>query len=137
MKFSHNIKLKKDLPDYKKGWPFDWSGSRQRYFPRNVSTWGYNEGQPDISHDYDHQGFTLEQGQDEEWFEQGELTDFYPKFPSKEEINEYVYLEPETRLVDDVDFCRCFNQMINEGSFKDRLYKFYKEEYQKKYDQLN
>lgn len=134
MKFAHNYKLNKDLPKYKKGWEFRWSGSHQKFYPATVSTWGYNKGEPDIYLDYEHQGYTVDEVQDKEWFSpDGKLVDFIPPFPTIHKIKDFVYLSFETRLVDDVDECRAMNKLFDEDSFKENLYNFVKKEYDRKY----
>lgn len=134
MKFAHNYILNKDLPKYKKGWPFRWSGNQNRFYPAKASDWGYNKGQPDIYLDYEHQGYTIDEIQDKDWFiPNGELVDFIPPFPEKNKIGEYVYLTFETRLVNDVDECRAMNGLFDDKSFQDRLYDFVKKEYDRKY----
>ena len=134
MKFAHKYKLKKDLPNYKEGWVFRWSGSRMKFYPCKSSTFGYNKGEPDIYLDYEHQGYTVEEIQNEEWFTpDSQLVDFIPAFPSKNDIGDFVHLHLETRLVDDVDECRAMNNLFDEDLFKDNLYNFVKSEYERKY----
>lgn len=134
MKFSHRLVLKNDLPTYKKGWTFRWCGKTQRYYPEKPSQWEYDKGKPSIYLDFSHQGYKLDEVQDEEWFEHGELTDFHPEFPSVESIEDFVYLNPETRLVKDDDFCRCFDELLESEGFYRKLYNFYRNEYNKKFN---
>lgn len=130
MKFAHNYKLKKDMPKYKVGWPLRWNGNDEKFYFAKASTWGYNKGEPDIYLDRESGGFTLEEIKNTEWFEpDGKEKDFIPKFPSKKNLEEFVYLDFETRLVNDVDECRAMNKLFNSKKFQDELYEFVKEKY--------
>ena len=136
VKFSHTYELLKDTPKYKKGWKLRWSGGNEKFYFYKKSTWGYNKGEPDIYLDLESTGFTLEEIQDTEWFKPtGELVDYIPSFPNKKDLKEYMYLLPETRLVDDVDICRAINRMLNNTKFQDQLYEFYKQKYEEFYEQ--
>lgn len=127
-KFSHTYKLKKDTPKYKKGWELKWDG--EMFYFREVSRYGFDKGKPGIYLDRKTSGYTLEEIQNTDWFEPvGELVDFIPKFPSKKNIEEFVYLNFETRLVDTVDECRTMNNLFKTKKFQDDLYKFIKEQY--------
>ena len=132
MNFHKRYKLVKGLPTYPQDWEVGWCGSRQKFYPYKVRVHDWEDKtKPDIYKDYDHQGFTVEQVKDLNWFSPiGKSVDFVPAFPSRKELEDYMYLLPETRLVDDVDECRCISQMLNSNIFQDRLYSFYKEEYE-------
>ena len=99
-KFAHRYKLKKDMPTYKAGWPLGWSGNDEKFYFYKPSNWEWEKGKPDIYFDRESGGFTIEEIKNLEWFEpEGKEEDFIPKFPSKKDIEEYVYLDFETRLV--------------------------------------
>lgn len=133
--FHHQYSLKKDMPTYKKGWPLKWRGNEQRFYFALPSSWGYNKGEPDIYDDMEGPSFTVEQIRDEEWFEPvGKAVPFIPPFPTEANLSEYIHLEPETRLVDDVDVCRAINGLLNDKNFQQKLYEFYKKEYNRFYD---
>lgn len=136
MKFYHSYRLKKELPNYKKGWIFRWCGSRERFFPAKaiINEFRFSENygkiEEDIYNDYTHQGFTVEEIKNKDWFiPQGEERDFIPKFPNKEEIDNFVYLNFQTRLVVGVDECRCMKRLFNSDQFQDDLYEFVKNKY--------
>ncbi len=129
---SHQYKLTKDLPKYKKGWTLKWSGSRRLFFPYLPSEWKMDEGKESINLDYKHQGYSFDEIRDREWFEPaGKFVDFIPKFPSKENIKEYFDLLPEGRLVQDVDEARAITDLLDDKTFQDELYEFYKDKYNK------
>lgn len=130
MKFSHSYILARDLPTYKKGWPFKWNGNSKKFYPNKVSTWSYAKGKPDYTIDMDHQGYTLEQIKNTEWFKPNSPeVDYIPAFPSIKKIDEFVTLPAETRLVNEVDFIRAFNDLLNDEIFQKELYEFYKKKY--------
>jgi hypothetical protein len=125
MKYYRQYKLKKELPDYPVGWLFSWCGNRQQYIPHKVD-WRTYESKTRFTKD------EIESKHD--WFEPvGTAKDFYPQFPSQRKLDEFVYLEAETRLVDDVDFCRAFNELQKDNGFVKRRYEFYKTEYEQKF----
>lgn len=131
MKFAHVYKLKQDLPTYKKGWTLRWSGNDEKFYPNKarIHTWE-DKTKPDIYLDREHQGYSLEQIKNTTWFEPAEKeTDFIPKFPTENKIKDFVYLEFETRLVDDVDECRALNRLFSSKEFKSDLYNFIKDKY--------
>lgn len=131
MKFSKKYKLNKDLPKYKKDWTVGWCGSRQLFYPHNIRKYDWEDkNDPDYSLDYTHQGYSIEEIKNIEWFTPiSEEVDFIPKFPTKNNIEKFVYLTFETRLVDDVDECRAMNELFNSKMFQNKLYEFVKEEY--------
>jgi len=135
MKYHRQYKLNKDLPKYKNGWTFTWCGSRQKFFPNKVRTYGWEDKNiPDYTLDYESYGYSVDEIKDTEWFTPiGKELDFIPKFPSKNKLEEYIYLTPETRLVNDVDECRAINGLLDDKKFQDNLYEFYKNEYNKFY----
>lgn len=124
--------LLKDTPSFKSGWPIKWDGSRRRYFFSKPKTWGYNKGEPDIYLDYNGQSFTREEIESKpEWFKpEGEPTDFVPPFPKRGDLDEYVHLTFETRLVDDVDICRALNDLFDDKEFQESLYDWVKYKYE-------
>ncbi len=131
MKFSHNYVLAKDTPTHKRGWPLRWHGGQRKFYFSTVSTWGYNKGEPDIYLDMEGASYTVEQILNTEWFtSNGGETDFIPAFPSEKKLEEYMYLLPELRLVEDVDECRAIADLFKSNGFTNRLYDFYKKEYE-------
>lgn len=135
MKYYRQYKLKKELPDYPAGWLFSWCGNRQQYIPHKVD-WLTGEGCGDYDKDYESKTrFTKDEIESKhDWFEPvGTAKDFYPQFPSQRKLDEFVYLEVETRLVDDVDFCRAFNELQRDSDFIKRRYEFYKKAYEEKF----
>lgn len=124
--------LLRDTPTHKAGWPLRWDGTRRKYFFPKPSTWGYNKGEPDIYKDYNGQSFTIDEVEGmPDWFKPvGEPTEYVPAFPSKEDLEEYVYLGFETRLVDDVDICRALNDLFNSKDFQEDLYLWVKLKYE-------
>lgn len=130
MKFAHCYKLLKDIPGYSAGRTISWDGNRQHFFFRKLSEWKHDNGAEGIYSDYDGPKFTVEQAQDATWFEPiGSLVDFIPTFPTRTRLDDFIYLTPECRLVNDVDECRAINAMLDDKGFQQRLYEFYKEQY--------
>lgn len=136
-KYHKRYELLKDTPIYPAGWPLQWDGTRRKYYFKKVSSrsFDFDDGEPDIYSDYNGQCFTLEQIEAKpEWFKPvGEADDYTPSFPTKGAISEFVDLNFETRLVDDVDVCRSLNDLFRLKSFQDELYDFVK----LKYEQLH
>lgn len=131
MKFAHRYKLLKDIPGYAAGRTIAWHGGIGRFFFRAISEWKHDNGAEGIYLDYEGPKFTVEQAQDPAWFEPlSALVDFIPAFPSRENLSEFVDLTPECRLVDDVDECRAIRALLNDDKFQQRLYEFYKAQYE-------
>jgi len=134
MKFHHKYKLKKDTPKYKKGWPLSWCGGAEKFYFCKVSPWKHDKGKPDIYLDLEHHGYTVEEIKNTEWFSPvGKECDFIPPFPSKGAIEEFTNLDFEMHLVQDVDECRAMSNLFEREAFKDKLYEFVKNEYNKYY----
>lgn len=130
MKFAHRYKLLKDLPGYTAGRTVAWDGNAQRFRFKELSKWKGDNGAEGIDLDYDGPKFTVEQVSDAAWFEPlGDLVDFIPAFPDSKALEEFIYLVPDCRLVNDVDVCRAINTMLYDKGFQKRLYEFYKTEY--------
>lgn len=130
VKFAHGYKLLKDVPGYAAGRTVRWDGNAQRFRFRAISEWKHDNGDEGIYLDYDGPKFTVEQASDAAWFEPlGDLVDFIPAFPTSKALDEFIYLTPECRLVNDVDVCRAINALLNDKGFQDRLYGFYRTEY--------
>lgn len=127
MKFAHRYKLLKAMPGHNAGEEVCWRGGTQRFYFSQK-----REHEHDLRRDdMDGLKFTVDQIQDADWFAPtGELVDFIPPFPSRTKIEEFIYLIPDCRLVDDVDECRVINQMLSNKSFQRCLYEFYKKEYE-------
>ena len=126
-----NYKLLKDTPDHKQGWPIKWDGTRRKYFFNKVSTWSNDAGKPDYCLDYNGQSFTIDEIESKtEWFEPtGASRQFIPEFPSRTKLSEFVNLNFENRLVDDVDEARALSDVWVDKQFNDNLYNFVKSEY--------
>lgn len=130
MKFSHNYKLLKDIPGYAAGRTVGWDGNNQRFYFRAISEWKHDNGAEGIYLDRDGPKFTVEQVQDVPWFQpQGEMREFIPPFPSRKELDQFVTLTAECRLVNDVDECRAINAMLEDKNFQKLLYEFYHTQY--------
>ncbi len=130
IQFSHQYTLLKDTPKYKAGWKLGWSGNKERFYFYKKSNWGYDKGEPNIYLDYEDASFTIEEIQDKSWFEpKGKLYDYVPSFPTRQRIEDFMYLVPELRLVADVDESRTIGKMLDDKDFQNRLYEFYKKEY--------
>lgn len=131
-KFSHQYKLKKDLPTYPKGWKISWDGDR--FYPFKKSTWKHDEGKESIYRDREHTGYTVDEIKNTEWFEPNSPeVDFIPKFPDSKSIDEFVYLEFDLRKVDTVDECRAMGKLFESNKFQKDLYEFVKAKYDKFY----
>ena len=131
MKFAKEYSLLCDLPTHKAGSKLGWDGVRQFFYfdlPK--------EREFDLSRrDYDGPKFTVDQVQDTKWFKAvGKLRPFVPPFPSRKCIEQYASLDAECRMVDEVDECRALNGLIFDPKFQQRLYDFYKQEYDKFYN---
>lgn len=138
MKYYRTYKLKKDLPEFPIGWLFSWCGVRQMYIPHEKDWRGGTEP-AQYGKDYSSKTqFTKQEVESKtDWFQSfGKASNFTPPFPSQHALEEFVYLKPETRLVDDVDICRCLNELFDDEGFEERHYRFVKEEYEKKFDLL-
>lgn len=130
MKYYREYTLTKDTPKHKKGWPLKWSGGRNRYYFAKASTWDWEKGKPDIYLDYNGESYSIEEVQSSDWFKPvGRALPFIPKFPSKNALSEFVSLDFEIHLVDDVDECRAMNQLFDSKKFQDELYEFVKDKY--------
>lgn len=128
--FSHSYVLLRDIPTHPAGRKLRWHGANQRFYFYKISTWGFNKGEEDIHSDFEGPSYTVEQIQDASWFKPtGEIVPFIPPFPSQKDIDHYVPLTPECRLVDDVDVCRAFNALLSNPPFETTLYEFYREQY--------
>jgi len=128
--FYHQYKYKKDTPEYKTGWKIKWCGSDERYYPYKPSKWKYDNGKESIYLDKKHKGYSVDDIKDSEWFEPiGTPKSFIPSFPSKRKIDEYVYLDFETRLISDVDECRALDNLFASKKFQNNLYNFVRDEY--------
>lgn len=128
MKFAHRYILRKSIPGYNVGREVTWHGTNQRFYFRKVD----ERDTELVRYAYDFEGpkFTVEQVQDESWFvPNSEIVDFIPAFPSRNDLEEYIFLTPECRLVDDVDICRAINTMLGSEKFQQALYEFYKQQY--------
>lgn len=126
MKFAHRYILRKPIPGYNVGREVTWHGANQRFYFRTVDA----KGNERMHIDFEGPKFTVEQVQDSEWFApNSDLVDFIPAFPSRKDLDEYVYLTPDCRLVDDVDVCRAINTMLGSEKFQAALYEFYREQY--------
>lgn len=131
--YYREYRLLKDTPDYKAGWPLKWDGIRRKYYFSKVCNWGHNRGQPDYELDYGGQSFTLEKVESmPDWFKPtGQPAPFIPLFPSRDKISEYVGLNFENHLVDDVDICRALTDVWEDRQFRVNLYEFVKGEYER------
>jgi len=88
----------------------------------------------DIYPDYKGEKFAIKEVQNTEWFEPiGKPFDLIPKFPNIKEIEEYMYLLGETRLVNSVDFVRAVETIFYSEKFKKAVYELLKTEYNNKY----
>lgn len=134
--YYRDYKLLKDTPNYPKDWPLQWDGIRRKYFFKNVSKWEYELGKPDYTLDYKGQSFTLEEIENKsDWFKPvGKANQFIPKFPTPKDLEEYVHLNFENRLVDDVDECRALTDLWEDKQFQTNLYEFVKSEYNRHYN---
>lgn len=126
MKFAHRYKLLKDFPGHAAGEEVSWRGDTQRFYFHEKK-----RGEFDLlRQDMEGPKFTVEQVQDKKWFKPLQpLRNFIPKFPDRKALDEYIYLTPDCRLVNDVDECRAINAMLDDKGFQDRLYEFYRIEY--------
>jgi len=132
MTFTHKYKLLKDLPNYKAGWTLGWDG--EKFYPYKKSEWEFDNGKESIYLDKNSQGYSVEEIKDTTWFEPiGKEVDFIPKFPSKSKIDEFVSLDFETKLINQVDECRAMNNLFDNKQFKDDLYSFVKGKYDQFY----
>lgn len=78
--------------------------------------------------------FSLEEIKNEDFFEPiGDWKSLYPKFPSEKEIDEFLYLIGDTRLVDSVDFIRAVNPILESKEYRTEVYNLLKNKYNKKY----
>jgi hypothetical protein len=133
MKFSHIYRLKKDLPNYPKGWEFQWNGERELFYPRKKDE--YNKNESSIYLDYKAAAYNIDQIKNTEWFEPvSKEVDFIPQFPSKDKIEDYVDLMPSLLLVKCVDQSRTLSKLFESKGFEDKLYEFLKESYNKFYN---
>jgi hypothetical protein len=133
-KFAHMYRLTTDLPGYKAGRRVRWDGGRQRFYFYKLTEKGYDKGEESIYADFEGMSFTLEQVQEDGWFKtEGELRDFIPAFPARAALTEFVDLVPDCRLVDDVDECRAINGLLASDAFQERLYGFFRKEYNEFY----
>ncbi len=133
MKFSHTYKLNKDLPKYKAGWTLGWNGNTEKFYPHAIRKFDWEDkSKPDYCLDLEHQGYSLQEIKNEDWFSPvGKEKDFIPKFPARNKIEEFIYLDLETRLVDDIDEARALNRLFESKDFKTDLYNFIKIKYNK------
>jgi len=127
--FYHKYELAQDTPKYKKGWPIRWSGQDEKYYPYKPSDWVSDKGSPSIYLDKSQQ-YTMEEVSQTEWFTPvGDPKPFIPPFSSLSKLNDFVYLEFETRLVADVDECRAMKKLFKTDKFTHELYEFVKSKY--------
>lgn len=136
-KYYKKYKLLKDTIDYKTGWLFSWEGTRRLYYPHQEAGFLY-EGKHicnPYSSDFDKIGYPMEYIESHpEWFKSlGKQINFYPTFPSRNKIGDYLHLSFEIRLMDSVDECRAMNELFDDKKFQDELYDFVKEKYEKKF----
>ena len=132
--FTHRYKLLKDTPTHKTGRTIGWSGNEGKFYFYAISEWKHDNGAEGIYLEMDGPSFSLEKAKDTEWFTPvGKEVPFIPQFPSKGKISEYVELDFDCRLVNDVDECRALNGLFETKQFKERLYDFVKKEYQEHY----
>lgn len=127
MKYAQEYKINKDLPTVKKGWVFGWSGIRRNFYPHKAD----DKNKPEYDLDFKGISFSFDEVvNNSEWFTPiTPLKDFIPPFPEPRDLSEFVNLDFETKLVDDVDECRALNDLFDNKEFQDNLYKFVKKEY--------
>lgn len=136
-KYNTKYKLLKDTIDFPKGWIFSWEGGSRLYIP-NKAKKSYDRENLEICDLYDvdyakkQHAITKEKIETlKDWFIPfGEIKDYYPDFPSFENINKFLHLYLETRLIDSVDECRALNDLFNLPDWKSKLYNFIKNEYE-------
>lgn len=135
--YYRKYELLKDTPDFPKGWLFSWEGTQKLYYPHQEAGFLYEKNHlcNPYSTDFKKTGYTLDYIESHpEWFKPiDKKIKFYPDFPTKERIGDYVYLRFETRLVDDVDECRAMNELFDDKKFESDLYAFVKEKYEDKF----
>ncbi|WP_241473794.1 hypothetical protein [Mycolicibacterium neoaurum] len=129
--FHKRYELLRETPTHKAGWPLRWDGKRRKYFYPKVSTWSSDKGGPDIYLDSNGPAYTIEEVESKpDWFKPSdEAVPYVPAFPSKDDLEEFVYLSFETRLVDDVDECRALSDLFRSDEFRGNLYDFVRDEY--------
>jgi hypothetical protein len=130
--YYRTYELLKDTPTHKAGWPLRWDGTRRKYYFPKASTFKFDFGTPEPWLDYNGQSFERDEVESKpDWFKpEGKPTAFVPAFPSESKIEEYVYLNFETRLSDDVDVCRALSDLFNDKTFQKEMYHYVKYKYQ-------
>lgn len=127
MTYHHEYRLRQPTPAHPAGCAFRWDGIRRKFFPVKPNE-KYNTDRESLV------AYTVEQVQDSDWFlPEGEPLPFIPPFPRFDALGDSIRLTAETRLVDRVDICRTFNDLLDSPGFERRLYEFYKTEYNKFY----
>lgn len=130
--FCKRYVYKKDTPEYPKGWEIKFDGRRGKYYPYIPSEWKHDKGKKSIYLDYEHGGYSIKEIENEEWFTAiSDPVRYIPDFPKENKINDFTYLDLETRLTDDVDECRALNELFSSTSFKKDLYSFVRNSYNK------
>lgn len=130
--YHKHYKLAKELPGYPVGWPVRWDGNRRRYFLVKPNQYTKHKMEPGFGLEYNRDSYMIEDIESQpEWFTpEGKPTDYVPPFPSESELDEYVDLYFQTKLVDDVDVCRAMNELFNDKHFQKELYMYVKLKYE-------